>query len=1187
MDIDKRILAAGVLGALLLAILAYFVVSEFFSKKGYEGELFSLTPSEGLTGVAYAELSGEGAEKVLSLYGLSGVGQDLQGAYLAVSDYKGGEQAWSAFIMTSTSPQGLVDRYGDRLGGLESENLFVGGKEVVAAYQKSDLEKKNPICIWKREGGLGILALTGQPFNSFCRFPSDFSCRGQLFESSLLRVKVKSTGERIVVTEAACGGASLSSKNLRYVLIQDILVGPDKEIWLDEIPCYDAGNTLARGSSFSGKIFLKYYLESEGPSSPRIVSGDVGASSGAMVLSGARCTDLLENSYGPSRALSLLSFDRNQEPALLRQGDLSGKLRLSNGLGKAWAAALEKQEATYIFLTGDAALVANLSGIGGAGDLRCINGPYGLADLFSKSGKLVCRRAFEGFLSGLAYERISGQGNAVTVMTMPNYESERTERTALDLAFGVELAGEDAGWVNETSGSVMVYLVNGTRGANESQVPLEGAQVELYSTVVASEGMLGNLLEAKTTGPDGKAIFNHVPLGGGIVLANKRGYLTREGSRLAQASLTLNVSFSAVFHLISESSENETIFDYMAESNLTSVSTGLIDARGSFPSLSAYGITLVNSSGGVESLVLVGKRAPAEEVLAASRIADSLASREFDCNVLIPKDGLRVEPLKSIPQLLVLDSPRPEGPLIAVGDPETNAALREAVGLAPDFPPFFVSEMGNIVAVVGRGRDAMKAAKDFVNSINYSLGGCGASTHYGEMKLIDLTGRPAVRVVIGSRATTEEALAGAYLAQKLASLSAMCVRANEETVGCAPSKGNPEQIVVSEDNVPTGYPLISIGGPTANSFNDRTCSECSALAEGKALVRPISKNIHISGYRMEDTLVAASQFITAIESPLPSAQEEPYYAIKLSGFIQKENGHHELTLSFYGQEGEIQGGRAMPGEFYVMHGGKIAKVVSVSARNVGSASVTFDIAGQKTEVGMGRFLCRKGNAEDLFKYCINDRVNTTISIEASPNPAVFMGSLKVYVDYTNETEDVLGANCSYCIAGRNTLCRPLEYKGIRGEYYADEFIVQLPMGTYLLEANCSAEDHANATGRLNLTITRVELPDLVVDGLWIKSISSPKLTFGMRIKNIGSIPYSTSKSPLVTCFWDRAGRNLLSHISYNVTIKPTESFEFTQSLNLPLVENNNSLVAKVDCNNLQAEENENNNDKEVSFGRYG
>ncbi len=1193
---EKKVLIPVILIAFLLVFAGGFLLYQHFFKTSYEAELFSIMPSEGMSGAAYMEITKEGASELVPVFGFNGWNtQNVDGASIAVGEYGSGTRIWAMFIRTGMKPESAAAAIGELLGGVETESLKAGGKDLTLVYMKSDTEKKNPVCLWKRDDGIGAFAIdSNSQVNTLCRFASEFSCRGQLFEAGLLRIKIKGAGEnRMVVTDASCGGASLSSKNLRYVQIPDTVIDKGNEVWLDEIPCYDAGNTLAKGSTFTGKVFLKYYLENEGPGSPRLIAGDVVASSGSEKLSRKRCVDLLEESYDPSVAVSLLSGAIRPDSLFPYQGDKLGTVKIANGLGKAVAAAFSRQEADYLLISGNGQIVSYLSGVKNAGNLKCFTNNESVADLIDKSGKLACRRVSEGLLKGLAYERINESGDAFIVIASQKYPSDRIERTASELAFGAPIGGKDTEWVNETKGTVLVYFMNRTKAsANTSQEPLDGARVELYFIPSGSDGSMGALLEVAETDSSGKAQLSHVPLNGGLLIVSKRGFASVDGrNKLVQAPLSPDDGFSASVLLGPELSESEALEDYMYGSGETSLASGPIEARGTFPSLSAFGITLVNSTGSVVSLVAVGNKAPPEEVVLAARIARTLSSREYNCDVMIKAGGQRVEPYKNPPQLLTLDSARPEGTIIAVGNPGTNAILREAVGLNNDGESAsFIETKGSIIAVVGSGKDAMKSAKEFVSKINYTVLGCGGNSYFGKTKLIDATGKPVVRVVIGAQASTEEALAGAYLATTIASMSAMCVRAEKEELGCiSMAKDNPEQLVVPEYAVIPGQSLVSIGGPIINSLSNRNCSACASLYSGQAVISTISNDIYISGFRMDNTLYAGSEFSSMLENPMPPFQQAPYYAIKVSGFIQKENGHHELVLSFYDSVKEIQTGKAAQGEFYLMNGGGIAKVNAVSARSVGSASVTFGFDGLLIPVEMGRFLCWKGNVEDSLNYCTSERKNTTLSIEVNPSPALFMGKLEVKVEYKDNASEILGSNCSYCISGPASLCRPLLYKSNREHWYYDEFILQgFPIGSYAMEANCTMEGYKNGTRRVGFNITRVQLPDLIVDGLWINSISNTKVTATARIKNIGEVAFNASDAtPLVTCLWDGYGRNLFSHINYTASLKPGESLDFTQQFFLASVEGNNTLLAKADCNNVYPEEREDNNEKSINFGRYG
>ncbi|MFH1470120.1 MAG: hypothetical protein ABIF01_00065, partial [Candidatus Micrarchaeota archaeon] len=519
---DRRLLAViGIMGIILVAIGGYVIYQVFFSKPTYERDLFSLMPGDDLTSVAYADITREGADEMATMLNLPrwSVDETIDGAAIGFGEYPGGVRIWAAFVRTSMTPERCAQLLVPLLGDFSSETLRVNGRNLLVLYSENDTEHTGPLCLWARDGGISALAVVSDSAaESYCRFQSDFSCRGQLFESSILRIKLKTNeSERRIITEAACGGASLSSKNLRYVTIQDIAVGSEEEVWLDEIPCYDSGNLLAKGNKFSGKVFLKYYLESEGPGTPRLAAGDVSASPGSEKMVGVRCIDLLETSYDPAVAMSSLPTSALAEELFPNQGERLGLARISRNSERVVAIGFQRQEADYILISGATPLASLLSGINGSGNLKCITGNQGAADLIEQDGKLACRRVPTGPLSGVAFERLSNKGESFISIAVPKYTSERVERTASELAFGVEFQGSEAAWVNETNGLVSVQFVNRTLIGNESSsTPLQGAKVELYAQLQGSVE-IGGLLEVSETDEKGRAVLRHVPLSGGIV----------------------------------------------------------------------------------------------------------------------------------------------------------------------------------------------------------------------------------------------------------------------------------------------------------------------------------------------------------------------------------------------------------------------------------------------------------------------------------------------------------------------------------------------------------------------------------------------------------------------------------------------------------------------------------------------
>jgi len=1195
----KVIVGIAVIGIMVFLGFGALLLYSGFFKTGYESELFSLLPSNGMTGATYIELNSEGMRELSELRVFGGDASRVDSAAFASAKYGDGSSAFVAFIKTGMTPDEAVGAYAGAMGYGDSEKLTAGNNVVTALYQKSDSGHANPLCVWKRADGLGILGVSRNVDDSYCQFTSDISCREQKFEEGLLWVKIKSNiDDKLVVTEAACSGASFSSKNLRYVPIPDVKVTSDKEVWLEGIPCYDAGNNVVMGGSFRGKLFIRYYTESEGSGSPKLVSGNVAARSATQTGAGARCLDVMEKSYGSSKAMSLLSGADKLIGTVQTTGVILGSAKFGNELGSAYAVGYRNEEAHYIVVLGNDSLVTSVSGVGASEGLRCVRGNDSTADLVPKDGKLGCRRDFEyGDAKGITYFRKTQDGTGAVVLSLPKIRTGTADMYATNVAFEIDLKGPDVKWQNETSGSVKVFSLDSEcmmqkNDTKACEAPLEGARVELYDSP-GGGGAMGKLIEAKETDFSGTASFARVPLSGGVAVIAKRGYQEEKTHKLvAEGFLSEQGNFTITVGMVPAGALSPQLEAYILESNITEVSTGLIDARGTFPSLSAYGLSLVNSSGSVQSVVVVGRGTVAEEVAAASRIAEILASREYECGLTINKGSYSAEPFNvaSTP-IIALDSAGLSGTLIAVGNPDTNAILRGAIGLSRDSSnDSFVTEKGNVIAIVGSGSGAMKAARDFVRSLKTNVSGCGGGLRYGNTTIINSEGRPAVHVVIGKQASTAEAIAGAYIATKLASLSAMCVHAETDTTGCVPrGSANPDNLVVTDDSVPTGYSVISLGGTAPNSFTNQNCEECRDLREGKAIIRRVENETFISGYRMGDTLSAASEFISAIGNPVPSFQKEPYYAIKVASFTARESGHNEIGLSFYDDSNEIQTGKALPGEFYILRGGRIAKIEKISAISVGSSSVTFLLDGERLTVGMGRFLCHTGALEDSLTYCTKERENTTLSISAQPTPALFMGKFYVFADYTAGGGDVLGANCTYCLTGPAVLCRNLVYKAPRDNRYGDEVVLdKIPMGIYALRVNCTAEGYKNAAGNMTVNISRILLPDLVVDSVRVNYIMNTKITVTVGIKNTGRMNFNASEdTPLVTCLWDGYGRNLFSHVSYNASMKPGGTFEFTQSFLLSSVEGNNTILARVDCNNVFPEESETNNEKQISFGRYG
>ncbi|MCX6777490.1 MAG: Yip1 family protein [Candidatus Micrarchaeota archaeon] len=81
--------------------------------------------------------------------------------------------------------------------------------------------------------------------------------------------------KEITVTGVACSG---QTGNPTYTDIPDATAGTGGELSISGIQCYDAsGATLnpAAGEVYNGKLLVRYYFESEGPSATRMISGTI------------------------------------------------------------------------------------------------------------------------------------------------------------------------------------------------------------------------------------------------------------------------------------------------------------------------------------------------------------------------------------------------------------------------------------------------------------------------------------------------------------------------------------------------------------------------------------------------------------------------------------------------------------------------------------------------------------------------------------------------------------------------------------------------------------------------------------------------------------------------------------------------------------------------------------------------
>lgn len=1189
-EVDRRIIF--VFAAIVVALVAvglYLMLTQ--AKTGREGELFALMPGDGLSGVAYAEIEQGGFEEVGRLvpFAQNYTGK-IQGLALAMGSYGDGSSAVAARVKTTENPEYLAMMYGGLSGGYETEYLTINGKEITVIYSKTDSERKNPICAWKTTDGMGILAVSSGSIGSAqCNLKGDMICRGQAFQDGTLSVKVKSSGERLIATDAACGAASLSSKNLRYVQLQDTPVASDGEYWLDGIPCYDAAGNLAKGNSFSGKVFIKYYLESEGAGSPRLVSGDVvaiSALSGGNGVGALRCVDLLEKQHDPATALSLLARGRKLGSGFGQANEMFGTAIVSSEKGDMYASAYKKEDVDYLLSLNKGSLASSVLQTGKQGT-ACYGILGGSAEMLEKNGMFACKRSLDaGLARVVSIERKTGEGVDLVVVGLTNGTLESVETGVSETAFGTAIAGYDLRWMNETTGVVRVYSINSS-APNEGRKPVEGAVVELYPSAV-----MGNVMrpiDARNTDSLGTVVFEHVPLAGAIARAGKTGYRTSlQPSATADGLLAEETNFTTELYL-EPASTGQIVTGYLASSAETRLDAGIPESRGTFPELASYRIELVDSNGSIRGAVMVGKNAPAEEVAAASRIAEIIAARGYTCKQQVLKGEFKAEPfnLASV-KILFTDDSTPGGTIIAVGNPETNKALLKT-GISKDAGPI-AKESGNVIAVVGSGEDAMTAARRFVSGLKLQSNGCGGDSYFGNTRIIDSTGKPIAKVVIGKFATTQEALAGAYIATTIASLSARCTKTTEDTVGCVPAE-KPEMMVFDEDSVPSGYSLISVGGPAINGLAYRNCEDCRNVAENSAVIRVIGNDTYVAGYRMDDTLFAANEFASLVGSPVPSYQSKPYYAIMVSGWTKKDSGHNEVSISFYDSYRMVGEAKATVGDFYMLNGRMAAQVNAVYVRSAESAFVAFDVNGQTVSVPIGSFLCQGGTVERDFRFCVTPRENTTLNMNYVPNPAVLMGWLRVYADYLGAGGPVEDGTCRYCITGTKSVCRNLPYDALHYDYYGyrDEFVLKdLPVGQYYLQVNCSADGYENATKKVGLNVTKLDLPDLIVDGLSVDSLVNTKITMTVSIRNAGIKRLAASSTnPLVVCLWDQEGRNLYSYVSQNATIDPGRTFSFTLDLKLFTNEGNNTVSAKADCNNIFSEENEDNNEKEIRFGRYG
>ncbi|MFH1448253.1 MAG: hypothetical protein ABIG39_05285 [Candidatus Micrarchaeota archaeon] len=1192
--IDSRvIIGLGALLATITIVLAAYLLLTLGG--GHERELFSLMPPDGISEVAYLVVEDGSMGRVLSHLdpNVSRNVAGISGLSAAIGTYDDGSVVIAAFVKTDMSVGQVVEAYGSIVGeGTVAEDLIIGGTDVRVVYLETDSGREAPVCIWQRDDGVGILLIEQvNASKDYCHFPSEISCRGQMLKDSYVSIKVKGEGENIVITEAACSEMSLSSKSIEYSDVGNLVVGVDEETWIYGIPCYDASNNLIEKDSIYGKIFLKYHFESEGSRNTRILTGNIGVTSESVEgesLAGKRCIDLLETRYDNSDALSMLSKAGEPTASVPVIGNALGNARFSDGQERIYISAYEEYGTDYAVVLGDVSLVGRFKE--GVYDSRCVSSEEAISEIIINENSNVCRRPSRfGPFGGTGYERKTDAGDMLLMLVFPT--DGREPSGIPNVVFEIGLDGTDIPWRNETVGKVTVRLVDEMclkeKPKAECVEPVEGAEVELYSS--NANGSRGAVMDTGTSDSSGFVEFKRVPLNGGFVVVSKYGYedlLT--GKKLSEDVLTGENNFSAVIDLVQPSNGSELLDDYMIESEFTTINAGLPDVRGVFPALLAYGMELVNSGGWSERLVVVGVEAPAEEVAKASHIAEILAGANYMCDVPIAEGEYGAIAFDiALNPIMITDKEKPEGIIIAVGNPETNAVLREKGdwGLEQNDT---IKVVGNTIMVIGSGHDAMESARELISGLEVPHAECGSGSSYEGITVIDSEGRPA-KVVIGTQSSIEEATAGAYIAVQLASLSSRCVRTTKDMNGCVSMRSiNPVNPIVLDDSVPDGRRVISVGGWNINRYTKQNCVECGEIEEGEAIIMSFGGDIFISGYRMDDTASAVEELASGLSKPIPPTQKSPYYGIKISGFTEKEDGHHEVGLSFYDKTSSIQTGTAGLEKRYVMHGGEAVTIVSIYARDLGSASVTFEVDGKEMTVLMGKYLCHGGTIEDSFEYCTKERIDTQLAVDVDPKNAILMERFQMFAEYTQEYGSVPGALCVYCITGKSVVCGSMEYGWPLGMHSHEILLKNMSTGTHWLNVNCSSEGYKNATEKTEFYITRMELPDLVIDGLWVNSLVQTKMTATVRMKNIGTSRFeATASKPLVICMWDGSGRHLLSYASYNATMEPGETFQITQTFILPLLGEKNSLLAKVECNNIYPEENEDNNEKGTPFGKYG
>ncbi len=1184
-EIDPKliIIGGGSLILILVLVIAYFL---FFSRGGYDAELFSLMPSDGLKGVAYIEITDDGIDELNSVFGIL-IKQYISGidrVIIASGSYTDESNVVAAFVWTDMDVQDFVERYTELSGSeVDVEELSVGGKKIYAIYNANDSTKNNPVCVWERNAGVGVLSIAKQfgASEEYCQFPSDISCRDQQLSNGNLNIKLKSE-EPIILAEIACSEVSFSSKSLKYTHVHGIRITPDEETWVYGIPCYDSSNRLVEGNSVYGKIFIKYYLERTGPGEVKISTGNVGAIEKNLEIGPGkqRCLDLLGVSYSNSKALEMLDDSRKLSDKIPYFGDFLGGFHLKSEEGNAYVGFYEKRETNYLIAMGDSKLKESIPFAFGEEGARCVSDVSQTSEIVNKEEMTTCKRRTDfGLIKGTTYERRSNSGELLFLGAFPKTGDTVTEHLT-DLIFQIELDGTDVNWNNETSGSVVVYFANET-----NTTPLENAEVELYS--METNGTRGNLMQMKKTNSTGNVIFENVPLTGSFVVVNMYGYHDRQtGRKISEGILTETNNFSVEVFLEESGTAERSIEDYILGSNSTDIEVGSIDARGVFPLISTYGLELVRLDGTLDVVVVVGSKAPPREVVRASHVAEILSARQYDCKTRMDEGDYGALPFDlTNHQILTLDDQFVTGPTIIIGDPETNSRIREKGILSIEGERIRV--LGESIVILGTEESSVGTVQEFITDLVSPYDTCGGGTAYDDFEVVDSEGKP-VKVIVGRHASTSEALAGAYLANYLASMSTRCARKTAESDGCA-SVYIKRKVLVIEDEVEEDYRKISVGGYKINNYTKANCLDCLNLHEGEAMSVELGGNIFISGFRLDDTSRVLDEFLLAVSRPLSPTQKVPYYAIKVSGFTEKDTGHHEVGLSFYDASKVIETETADVGKDYTMLEGRRMRVISISSRDLGSASVTFDLEGERYTVPMGKYICHDGVIEDSLKYCTQKRKTTTLALNVEPRNAILMEKLSIFADYKQDYGSVPDARCAYCIIGEDVRCGDLEYGWPYGDVYSDEIVLKnMSTGTYFVKVNCSAEGYQNATAKDEIYLTKMELPDLILEGLWVDSLVQTKMKATARIKNIGNVALeANSKKPLVVCIWDGMGRSLDSYALYNTTLQPGETVDITRTFILPLLSDENELLARADCNNIHPEEDEENNEKAVSFGKWG